>query len=69
MKHTRNKIEYTVNSIYIKFKTGKLIYGIIGQESGYLGGKVMTGGDDRGYFWGAGNVLFLETGTSDMDLI
>lgn len=33
------------------------------------GGKVMTGGSHRGYFWDVGNVLFLETGTSDIDFI
>lgn len=29
----------------------------------------MTGGGHRGCFWDAGNVLFLETGTTDMDFI
>lgn len=32
-------------------------------------GEVMTGGSHRGYSWDVGNVLFPETGVSDIDFI
>lgn len=56
-REARDKKYTLYDSIYLKFKTAKLISGVVSQDSRYLWGKKKGG---QGCFWAAGQVLFLE---------